>query len=247
MRRLTMILAVIVVFTTLALSLPCLAQENSTSEPSIMSIQGFSVEVVKPDVVEVTLGVDSDGLTARSAQEKNASKMDSIVKALKALGIGESAMKTSRFTLSPVYSIDKNTKASVISGYRALNRLIVKTNDLKGVGRLIDASIAAGGTNIEQVLFTLEDASEHKLTALAEAAKDARRRAEVLAKALGVAIKGIKKVYDSGSSVQSATYDSGDNMKFMARQSSMETTETTPISENDVHVSASVSIEFVIE
>lgn len=59
---------------------------------------------VKPDLALVYLGVQADGTTVAEARDKAASAMQSVMDALKALGIADNDIQTQYFSIQPKYS-----------------------------------------------------------------------------------------------------------------------------------------------
>ena len=72
---------------------------------------------------------------------------------------------------------DNGSTGSIsIDGYTATNVVQVETDDLEGVGRLIDVAIEAGANRVQQLSFGLKDDQPVR----AEALREATVRASVL-------------------------------------------------------------------
>src|SRR5580658_5332303 len=69
--------------------------------PPAISVTGEATVSVPPDLAEVEAGVTSDARTAHEASETNNATMSKLLAALKAAGIAEKDIQTSRLSLQP--------------------------------------------------------------------------------------------------------------------------------------------------
>ena len=79
-------------------------------------------------------------------------------------------------------------RASGIVGYRASNRVTVRIRDVTKVANVIDVLVGAGANEIGGINFTVTQASKLLDEAREKAIADARRKAEIYAKAAGVTL-----------------------------------------------------------
>ena len=77
---------------------------------------------------------------------------------------------------------------SPIVGYRASNRVTVRIHDVSKVAGVIDTLVGAGANDIGNVTFEVSQASKLLDDAREKAVADARRKAEIYAKAAGVTL-----------------------------------------------------------
>ena len=183
MRRMKYSLAVAAVAATL-LAAPALAQ---TVPPPAISVSGEATVSVAPDQAQIDGGVTSDGKTAREASEANNAAMGKVLLALKGAGIEEKDYQTSRLSLQPQYAPNR-TGSSPITGYRASNRVTIRVRDVAKVANVIDVLVGAGANDIGAINFTVSQASKHLDEAREKAIADARRKAEIFARAAGVTL-----------------------------------------------------------
>src|SRR5207244_4586342 len=107
--------------------------------------------------------------------------------ALKGAGIDEKDYQTSRLSLQPQYApAGLNRTAPQITGYRAGNRVTIKVRDVTKVANVIDTLVGAGANEIGGINFIVSQASKLLDEAREKAVADARRKAEIYAKAAGV-------------------------------------------------------------
>jgi uncharacterized protein YggE len=175
---------VVVAWTLLAV--PALAQ---TMPPPAISVTGEANVSVAPDLAQIDGGVTSDAKTAREASEANNAAMGKVLLALKGAGIDEKDYQTSRLSLQPQFAANykPSDRAGIVS-FRASNRVTVRIRDVTKVASIIDVLVGAGANEIGGINFTVTQASKHLDEAREKAIADARRKAEIYAKAAGVTL-----------------------------------------------------------
>ena len=189
------------VFGIALIATPALAQVNP---PPTISVSGEGTVSVPPDLAVVDGGVTTDAKTAREAAEANNTAMAKVLAALKSAGIAEKDMQTSRLSLFPQYAQqtrpNPNPGPNVISGYRASNRVTIRVRDVTKVAGTIDALVSSGANEVGGINFMVTKASQLLDDARSDAIADARRKAEIYAKAAGVKLGApISISEDSGS------------------------------------------------
>jgi len=176
------------------LSAPALAQVP----PPAISVSGEATVSVAPDQAQIDAGVTSEAKTAREASEANNAAMGKVLLALKGAGIEEKDYQTSRLSLQPQYAPNR-TGPSAISGYRAGNRVSIKLHDVTKVANVIDTLVGAGANEIGGIHFVVSQASKLLDEAREKAVADARRKAEIYAKAAGVTLGEPLGISEEGS------------------------------------------------
>ena len=158
-------------------------------------VDGVGTVSVDPDQAMLSLGVTTQAVTAAQAIQDNAAKMSQVVDMMKAQGISEDDIRTSRFSLWTVY--DKERTEPV--GYRVSNQITVTSKDIGKVGQLIDSAVLAGANQVNSVSFTLseEAIAQIRLQALDLAIEDAQARASAIANKLDLTIVGVGYVSES--------------------------------------------------
>ena len=175
---------------------PALAQ---TDFPPAITVSGEATISVAPDLAQVEAGVTSDGKTAREASEANNVTMGKVLLALKAAGIDAKDIQTSRLSLQPQSAPNRTSGPPVIVGYRASNRVTVRLRDVTKVASVIDTLVAAGANDIGGINFMVSRASKLLDEAREQAIADARRKAEIYAKAAGVTLGAPISISEEGS------------------------------------------------
>lgn len=161
---------------------------GQTLQPTV-SVTGEATISVPPDIAQIDSGVTTEDKTAREASEANNKAMAGVLQALKNAGLAEKDIQTSRLSLSPQSAPGRNANAPFqITGYRASNRVTVTIRDIAKVADTIDVLVGAGANEISGISFAVSKASKLLDDARSEAVADARRKAEIYAKAANISL-----------------------------------------------------------
>lgn len=167
----------------MAHNVPASAQ---TVPPPTITVSGEAMVSVAPDLAHIDGGVTTEAKTAREASEANNRAMAALLPALKAAGIAEADIQTSRISLYPQSTPTRPNGPMQITGYRASNRVSIRIRDITKVASTIDALVAAGANEIGGIHFSVSQQSKLRDEARVKALEDARRKAEIYAKAANV-------------------------------------------------------------
>lgn len=162
--------------------------QEKQAERSI-SVQGQGTVNAKPDLVTLSLGVQTTGETAKDALALNSEQMTGVITAIQAAGIADEDIQTSGINLYPVYedrSLVQPGEPREVVGYRASNSVSVTVHDIDRAGSVLDAAIEAGANQVGGVHFGLSDTDTIVTDALIAAVKNAQAKAQTIADTLGV-------------------------------------------------------------
>jgi uncharacterized protein YggE len=223
-----------------AVALPANAQvpviENSIQKETTISLNGKGSTDRAPDMATISLGVNIEAKTASDAMKQQAQLMDGVFKAVKAAGVADRDMQTSSLSLNPVYDYQEQGGA-VLRGYSASNQIAITVRDLKKLGATLDSIVKAGGNTINGISFGIEEDREARDAARIEAIRDAARKADLYAAAVGYSVKRIVTVTEN-------EYDYQPPMPMMARMEMKSADASTPIASGEVTIQSSVSVTF---
>jgi hypothetical protein len=225
-------LALVLAATTL-LAAPALAQ---TTPPPAISVTGEATVSVPPDQAQVDGGVTSDAKTAREASEANNAAMGKVLLALKGAGIDEKDTQTSRLSLQPQYAPNRSGPSPVV-GYRASNRVTVRVRDVAKVASIIDVLVGAGANELGGINFMVSQASKWLDDAREKAVADARRKAEIYAKAAGVTLGGPLSITEDGSAAP----------VFRSKMAAGMVASAAPVAQGEETLSVTVSVSWAIK
>ncbi|WP_066097248.1 SIMPL domain-containing protein [Xanthomonas massiliensis] len=150
-----------------------------------------------PDVAGLSAGVVTQAADGNAAMRQNAEQMSRVMAALRAAGIAERDVQTSGVRLAPQYRYAQG-KAPAITGYQATNTVRVKVRDIAGLGKVLDALAANGANQINGPSFDIDDPAPLYDQARQDAVRQAQRRAELYAKALGLRVRRVVSIAESG-------------------------------------------------
>lgn len=218
---------------------PALAAQGATPpSPPVIEVNGSGEAKVSPDRALVLIGVQNRGRTAALAGTENARVATAILEALRAAGIARDQVSTQNYTVQPQYRYFPDGRKPELTGYEATNTVRVEVRALELVGKVIDASLAAGATNINGVTFYASQLDAVKRDAMGKATVDARLNAEAIAKAAGGTLGPLL-------SVSSQMTDVPRPMPMMAMARAKAADEATPIeSPTEITVNATVVARF---
>src|SRR6476659_73691 len=175
------------VFALSLAALPLTAQSGTppTLPPPSISTSGVGAPSVVPDRAMVSVAVESQGQTAAAAGAENAQLQSKVIDAVKAAGVAAAQIRTSGYNVFPEYTQATGGKGPRISGYRAHNTVQVEVRNLESVGKVIDAVLAAGATNLGGLSLFASNTDAARRESLQKAVAKARADAEVAAAAAG--------------------------------------------------------------
>ena len=222
---------------TILLMMICATTFAEEISPPIISVNGEGIVNVEPDRATITVGVVTREKNSAAVQNSNARAAQSVINAIVALGIERRNITTGGYNFSPTYR--QVNGRSEIDGYEATNSVTIIVDDLKLVGKIIDAALANGANQINSLNFGLRNRVAAQDEALKLAVLDAKRKAEIAAAALGKNILSVRNVTINSASVNAPRY------KF-ARAMEDSANFETPVESGSLQCSASVHVEFEI-
>lgn len=159
------------------------ATAQDDSHPAEIVVTGRGTAKMMPDRAVAIVDVRTDASTPAEAASQNAERMQSVQTALTAMGYGPGTMSTIGYLAQPTYKYENGTQT--LTGYAALNAIVLQVHDLKKVGRTVDAALGAGATGVRSLRFESSGLADARRRALRDAVEGARRDAEALARAAG--------------------------------------------------------------
>ena len=210
--------------------------------PSFISVTGEARISVPPDQAQIDAGVTSEAKTAREASDANNAAMGKVLLALKGAGLEEKDYQTSRVSLQPQYaqqpySSGKSGAPAAITGYRASNRVTIRLHDVTKVSSVIDTLVTSGANEIGGINFSVSQASKLLDDARQQAVADARRKAEIYAKAAGVTLGSPLTISEEGAA----------QPLFRARVAGPMAASATPIAQGEETLSITVGMTWAIK
>lgn len=180
------------------LALAAASPVATDGSPAVITTVGTGKVRGTPDLMTVSLGVQTQASTATEALNQNNTLATDVIAVIKAAGVDPADLQTSDLNLSPTY----DDKGQVITGYQVTNTVRAVLRDIAGAGALIDAVAQKAGNavRVQQVSFSIDDDSALRAAARATAVTQAKAQATQLATAAGVGLGAISSVTEITSS-----------------------------------------------
>ena len=213
-----------------------------------ISVSGDGEVFAIPDLATFSFGVSSDAKTVTEAQSSVTKKMDAILAGLKDLGIEEKDIKTTDYSVYPKYTYASSVcspgycppATQKQDGYTANHSVSVKVRKTDDAGKALATAGDKGATNLSSISFTVDDPNKITEEARAKAIEDAKAKAKILAKELGVTLVRIVSFTDGSDAGAPVPYY---RTLGMDAGTAMSKAPTLPTGENKVSLTVSVVYE----
>jgi uncharacterized protein YggE len=175
----------------LILVLSAVAQAQSGPYSTFTTV-GLGQAVIEADQIVISIGIETVSNTAEQAHIDNQSIVEAIKESLKKLGI-----EPMKFVYKKVNIWQQKSTLTKEVTYKATSGLDVLFYDDTVIGKIVDKAFSLGASSIQGVKFQASDLSGAKAEALDLAVADAIGKADIISKATGMRIVGIRRVTDS--------------------------------------------------
>ena len=175
-----------------------LALAPAQAAEKLVTVTGEATVAVAPDTAMIRLGVSTQEKTAREASEANAKQMTAVLAAIKDTGVADRDIQTSRLSLQPQYDPNKSGTAR-LTGFQASNQVTVRIRDIDKLPTVLDRAITAGANEMSGIEFVVSEQSKLLDQARDDAIADARRKADLYAKAAGAKLGRVVSITEEGS------------------------------------------------
>lgn len=147
-----------------------------------IAVTGHGEVKVSPDRATIQLSVQTRAVTAAAAAAENAIRQQSVLGALRALGLGNDQLSTINYNVYPEQRYDQG-KEPVVVAYNVTNTILADVRKLDQVGPVIDAALSHGANMITSLQFYASNTEAARRSAIATAIEKARADAEAAARA----------------------------------------------------------------
>lgn len=178
-----------------------------------ITLSGHGEVSAVPDIANVYFTIRKDGKTVKEAQDAVAKIEKASLDFLKSSNVAEKDIKTTNASFNPKYDYKYDTQIlmpcnewgcpprpgkNVISGYEAYESLTVKIRKIDDVGAIMQGLGGLGVSDLSGPNFTIDDEDALKAQARKEAIDDAKAKAKVLSKDLGVRLGKVMSFNENG-------------------------------------------------
>lgn len=224
--------------------------KNFNSEYNTISIEGKGEVNASPDIAQITFDIQGESKTVAGAQKLVNDKMAPALEFLKAQGVEEKDIKTDSYSSYPKYEYQEmpcvagaicKPGKQVLTGYQASQNVTVKVRKTDTVSAVIEGLGKIGVTDLNGPNFTIDDQDALTAQAREKAIADAKAKAEVLAKELGVHLGNIVSYSESPNAGSPMPY-------YMKADMAGATSSSAPVlPQGETKVTSNVTIEFKIK
>lgn len=230
----------------LAFAALVLSGVSSFAQADLIRVTGQAEMKRPPDIAWVSLEVWSRAKNAKRAQELNAEEHSRVLDVLKReFKLKPEQIRSAGYQLNPDYDYSNNRRT--LKGYAVSHPVEVAIRALDRLGDLMDElssnqkADAPSGVNLAGVRFGTEKQNAYELEVIESAMKDARARADAIARAAGRSVKSVRNVVHGTSS--------GPIMPMMAMAADMRAEKSmgraaTQVSPGELTISTEVTAEY---
>ena len=181
--------AAVVVVVSVGAPDPVQAAPGDPAPQAGVQVEGLGTATGTPDVLHVTVGVETGGSTVEEALESANTAARRVLGALHDAGVDDADMQTVNVHVYPQY----DRAGAEIAGYLAGQDLAVTLRALATAGETISAAVDAGGdaARLQAVSVALDDERTLRAQAREQAFADARQKAEQYAALAGRALDDV--------------------------------------------------------
>lgn len=140
---------------------------------------------VAPDIATIGAGVTTEAPTATEALRQNSAEMQKVVARIKALGVADKDIQTTGINLNAQFDYNQESQRPVFRGYQASNRVSVILRKIDDAGKVLDALVTAGATDLNGPSFAIDNDEPAKEAARKRAAERAKARVKAYADMFG--------------------------------------------------------------
>jgi uncharacterized protein YggE len=230
--------------TLLALALTIIALPASAGEAADhrnVSTSGQARIRTVPDMATIRMGVEARRPTVAEARDEVSSVVTRFLALAKDLGIPDNRVATASPQVSPDYQWNPQSRERKLLGYLVTRHITVDLRDLDKLGPLMERSMAVGINQVQPPSFASSRRDEIEHQALAAAAKDAWRRAVVLAQSLDAGLGPVRSIQSHGR------VDPMPRMEMMAADAGARGEQTYQPGEIVISASVSATFDLVLE
>ncbi len=162
--------------------------------PNVIIVNGKGEVMAVSDIAILSINLSKEGTTAKEAQKNLNDVITKVLNYLKTKNIAEKDIKSEYGGLSPKYSYEQINcftypcpqKDPKIVGYTATQSISIKIREVDSANDIRTGLATIGITDITGPSFSIDNEDAFKVEARAKAIEDAREKAKVLARDLGV-------------------------------------------------------------
>jgi uncharacterized protein YggE len=169
-------------------------------DPRVVVVSGQGEVRAQPDRATVTVGVLARRPTVEAARQEANRVQAALLGVTRSLQIPDAQVRSTRVNVSPEYTWNESKRQREFVAYVVQRQIVVDLRDIEKLGPLMEKSLTAGANDVQEPFLDSTKRKDLEREALVLAVEDARRNADVLARAVGMAVGPARNVQGSGVS-----------------------------------------------
>ena len=177
------------------------SQTDTEQALRTITVTGSGTVSAAPDIAYVVLGVEAIDESAAQAARDSSEKMNAVMAALKAMGIADKDIQTTRYNMWLEQDAKPESRVltdlqeqETTSRYHVVNQVRVTVRKVAEVGELLDKALQAGANRVEGISFGIEDTDALSEQAREKAIANAKAKADQLAAGFGAKVGAVHSV-----------------------------------------------------
>lgn len=158
-----------------------------------ITVTGTGKVTLTPDIAYISIGVQTQDASAKTAVASNNTQAQAVVKTIKGFGVADKDIQTTNFSIYPQQQYDNNGKVTGTT-YIVNNTVYVTVRDLTKLGDMLDSTVSSGANYINSIQFDVADKTDALSQARQAAVDDAKKQADELTKATGVTLGDVQTI-----------------------------------------------------
>ena len=237
---------------------------NENKQENVINFSGHGEVTAVPDIASIYFNISKDAKTVKEAQALVAVIEKSSLDLLKANNVLEKDIKTSNASFNPKYEYKQAVcppiplgmgtagitvsptspyycppNKQVIVGYTASESITVKVRNTDDVGKIMQGLGTVGVSDLSGPNFSIDNEDGLKADARKKAIDDAKAKAEVLARDLGIRLGKITSFSENGNYPAPMMYKAMDSVSV----SSARAPAQLPKGENTISSDVTITYE----
>ncbi len=219
-----------------------------------ITVSGKAETFKKPDIATFSFSVTENALLVADAQTKAATKVDNALKSIRTAGVDDKDVKTISYSINPHYEYQDGLCTqtypqtcrpgkSILAGYEVSQSIQVKVRDLSKAGTIFGSIGALGVQSVDSLSFSIDNIDAVKDQIRGEAIIDAQKKADILARQLGVSLVRVNSFYDSSDQGNPMSYGIGGGGNVISARDVSLATPSIPAGENKVTSNVTITYE----
>lgn len=218
------------------------------ADPALINISGSAEKFIDPNMLVVAIEVYGKSDQAKVAQDLQATEYARVKKSVEQFKIKNDDFVTENMSLTPEYRYDDKSQSQKTVGFLVSHQIRIVIREIKKAGEFLDVlsssnKIDNAGVNINSIEWDNDSRKSVLDSLIADAVADARKKADLLAKASDVHIKGIQSM-----SYNEPNYGGG-RPQFAKTKMAFDgaSRASTELGKGTIMVRADVNIQYMIE